>query len=244
MCNRLKSHLVAQAFAKKTGRDLVVRWQTNRQCGVRFQDLFEWGDDRVGGFRRLAVKRFPGIHTPPEAFPLDDEPVPLVLFDTRWQWVTASQFRGFLGDFADEARTWLKPIPAIQDRVEKVIESWRRPTVGVHVRRGDFREMNGWCVATERYVEAMRGITQRMGGDISFLLASDSGDEEVKPIVDAFPGQVHRLPASARNTLEGVSEALVCMLLLSRTDHLLLTPRSSFGETAAFLGGQPFDFVG
>lgn len=243
MCNRLRSHLIADSFARRTGRNLVVRWKKNRQCGAAFEELFCWGDESFGRFRNIAIKEFPGIQIPAEEHPLDDELSQLVLFDVFWQWVTPTQFLGFLGQFATEARKWLTPLPFVSERVDAASDQWPDQMVGVHVRRGDFREKQGWAIGTESYVEAMRRIREESGEDCYFFLASDASDDELAPLLAEFRGRLFRSPPSPRDDPDGVTEALITMLLLSKTDRLLLTPRSSFGETAAFLGGQPYEYV-
>lgn len=243
MCNRLKSHLIAHALAAKTGREVLLRWIQNRQCGARYEDLFEWGDTRFGRFKQISLKKFPGIRGTPEDAPLEDCPEQLILLDAFWQWITPRQFDSFLGDYACQARNCLKPLPSILDRVESLSADWPKRVIGVHVRRGDFTSINGWTVDNAHYVRAMHELQDKLGRHLTFVLASDASNEELLPITQPFSGQVLRIPPSPRENQSGIAHALVTMLLLSRTSYLLLTPRSSFGEMAAFLGGQPFEYV-
>ena len=244
MCNRLKSHLVARLYAKRHGRSLLIRWPMNGQCGARFEDLFEWRGEATGHLRDQQLIEFPDINTPAADLPMNDVPAALAVFDLSWQWITRDQFSDLLGDDADDARAAIRPQPAIAARVADVVDGWPRPIVGVHVRRGDFATMPGWTIDLDNYITAMKQVRDEHGKDLPFFLASDADDAELAPILSAFgKDAIFREPASSRETVDGVSSALVTMLLLSHTDRLILTPRSSFGETAAFLGGQPYTYA-
>ena len=95
-------------------------------------------------------------------------------------------------------------------------------------------------ISIARDAAAIEEALAKSPAGTALFLASDGSDEELAPLFDAVKCPILRRPPSSRTTSEGVAEALVTMLLLSRTRFNILTPLSTFGDTACFLGSVPF----
>jgi hypothetical protein len=112
--------------------------------------------------------------------------------------------------------------------------------IGAHVRRGDFVTFSQQHIPIERYVTAIHRALDEAPAGTALFLASDGTDEELAPLLSSVQCPILRRASSLRTTTDGVAEALITMLILSRTRFNILTPRSTFGDTACFLGNVPF----
>jgi hypothetical protein len=111
--------------------------------------------------------------------------------------------------------------------------------LGVHIRRGDFLELmryNGTCItAVEDYI---RCIDQHLevGPFDRLYLATDDTDVRVR-LRQRYGTQlcVSFEPRSLdRSTVEAIQDALIDLLLLSRSRYLIGTKRSSFSRVASW----------
>lgn len=124
-----------------------------------------------------------------------------------------------------------RPIPELQERINKIGHAFPASVVGVHIRRTD----NATAIAdspTELFIERMRQEDEA----IDFYLATDS--EEVKEEMKReFGDRIITSPHQAkRGDLEGMQDALVELYTLSRTSLILGSSHSTFSNTAAEIG--------
>jgi hypothetical protein len=138
---------------------------------------------------------------------------------------------------------WFRPVEEVESAVAKVTASFGPNTVGVHVRRTDH------AVAVERsplglFLEAMDDEAGQ-SPDVAFFLATDCEQTE-EAVRRRFGGIVLTYPKRSRDrgTPEGVLDAMVDLLCLSRTRRMVGSCGSSFSGTAALLGGIPLVTVG
>jgi hypothetical protein len=122
-----------------------------------------------------------------------------------------------------------------------------RPVVGVHVRRGDAlasrRAEQHRVSSDEAFAEAMAAEVARDPA-IRFFLSTDC-DKTQRAFAERFPGRVVFTPKEFPESVldapkRGQADALVDMLLLSRTRYVLGTHASTFGLMAAKLSGIRF----
>jgi len=246
MANRLKSHLMASQFALNTGRSLLVNWPRTQACGAKYEEIFEWNGSSHGPFFSIKILRFPGFqpsYTPDvEAFISTDHQCSLIVLDTRWQWTSRQQLFKILHTSRDNLLSNLVPVNEIKQEVSNILETWPSSVCGVHIRRGDFAQMGHWLIDIEKYCVAMEQVQAELEPDTKFFIATDAPDSEIAPVLHVFGERILKRKPSLRDTTDGVKEALIDLLLLSKTKRLILTPRSSFGEIAAFWGDVPFVF--
>jgi hypothetical protein len=107
---------------------------------------------------------------------------------------------------------------------------------GVHIRRNDhltfMKKDHRLVCPTSMFVKAMENVLHTNPGT-RFFLATDDKNEE-KLIMRLFPGAVivYEKAERSRNTTEGMQDALVDWLLLSKTSRIIASYASSFSEEA------------
>jgi hypothetical protein len=136
----------------------------------------------------------------------------------------------------------LKPRAEIMREVEKTIGRLDPGgLIGVHIRRGD----NAAAIQVSP-VEAFRERMQREVDEdpqATFFLATDDPATE-RQMKERFPGKVVTRPkVFARDRPEGVRDALVDVLVLSRCRLILGSYWSSFSDTASELAGAKRETV-
>ncbi|MBE9046260.1 hypothetical protein IQ255_17915 [Pleurocapsales cyanobacterium LEGE 10410] len=248
LANRLRLHCLAHAYALKTKRKLVIDWKRNVYCYATYHDLFVGGSSSLTmlspwerGYFRFA-ERFNRYSFDPNTLSDGDGVESLVDLPHRVVDVSnleASVERGSrLGPYHQEVLKSLIPRPEIQEKVNQFLDRFQSPTVGIHLRLGDFVNKYGTALPpVKRYVAIIQKITQFIP-DAVFILASDGDEETLKPLLSAGKCKV-RPKVNLRQSLEGMQDALTDLLVLSATDLVVSTPNSSFGGFAATLGNKP-----
>jgi hypothetical protein len=247
LCNRIQVVACATLLAADTGRELFVNWLPRHDCGAGYEDIF------LPGARTLedlpdhtvsysSVQRHPAVAPEKYASLLGeranerfggirrDPGQTLAVFSCH-------QFLGYFHDprFGPTVRELCKRVrPDITQVVHEFRERWFAPrTVGVHIRRGDWRGQRG----LDFYFDAMH-----RAGDAGFFVSTDE-PEIFETVQQRFPGAV-RYPATSfqRGDAGAVRDAMVDVLLLSSTSYLIGTPGSSFSAMAQTIGDIPGNF--
>lgn len=233
--NRLQAHIAAYAYSLSVGRQLVVRWTRNKHLNAAFDDLFQPTFPKFCDYKNYTILRKcdhkkSANHYFPE--PNSD----LVVFDTQFHPFDLDVLLSREHSIARYITASLVPIPEIAERVNAGAAKFRRPIVGVHIRRGDWCDI-GVDVPLDRYVTALVSLRKRYGFQGTCYVSSDADDEELMPFLERFDCIRYSNPVGPRGILAEAKEALVDMLLLSRCDYIVKTEGSSFSNVAAFLGG-------
>ena len=232
LANRLRLHIIAAGYALRHQKALHVHWPITEHCASRFTDLFE-------------PLPYPPVTSSSIALVARGEPlpalanVPLVVLRTDWQYGELSELYNHTTGCADVVRSSLRPRQNIMDEIERFARSMVWPAVGLHIRLGDFKK-NGQALSIERFIVAVKAHDQLHGTTLPLLLASDGTEAELAPIFAAFPGRIFRRRGSANRIDQGaLADALIDLWLLSRCQHIIQNPLSSFGQVACFLGNCP-----
>lgn len=154
----------------------------------------------------------------------------------------------------------IRPMPRILRQIDDFhARNWSDPMIGVHVRLTDKAlriARSGEAPPTDQSViDAMR-TELAARPNARFFLATDNAtsrcriQEEFGERVRAFP-TVFRDPALSEPHGHGslhvrhtsVEAAVIDLWLLSRTDHILGTRRSSFSVHASVLGNAPLTLL-
>jgi hypothetical protein len=239
LANRMRAHIIAQDFAIRTKRTLVVRWGKTSECGANFTDLFVWDGPSSTSIRDVCLVGYDHVTDVSTDKLTSDLSNETVVFDNPWQFISRHAFEARLGANINAARTFLIPRPDILNEVNAFACTWPASMLGVHIRRGDFVNV-AQGISLTRYITAIHESLKTMPSNTEIFIATDAQPEEIGPLTADFLGRIRLRPNMQRDSEAGVKSALVDMLLLSRTNFLVLTPLSSFGEMAAFLGNVPF----
>jgi len=240
--NRLRAHMMAQAYALRTGRELVVSWDKTRHLSADFGELFVWDGPTTASYK--SSRRLPYVKG--ELSPQSDREnfeEDIVCFDAQWQFVDSEYLFQSLGDFSGVILGSLRPEAKLAEQIAKVKSQWPKSVVGIHVRRGDFVTHTGQAISLDRYITATRKVLSTMPDDTHLFMASDASDAELLPIQEAFYGKIERCAVHPRESAAGAQASLRDLLLLSGTNHLVLTGGSTFGEFAALYGKVPVTFA-
>lgn len=261
LCNRLRVLLSGMALAEASGRQFMMVWTMNNRCNCRFEDLFHNSffvveDDQKRPKDLIIFGKYHGRAHPTFDI-LNDLRTHLAVISTGWL-VNPGLFVHHK-PLQDRCRQlWLdfKPDDVIMQKViEFKQQHFREPTLGVHLRRGDY--LRCCPERTHNMSEAMKAmvdfIRQFPQGRI-FLSTDDSAIDPstrkvhfqgIKQELKAQFGEtiVFTTPRSMdRNTPEAIQDGLIDLLLLRETNYFIGTRGSSFSEFAV-LGRQiPFVF--
>jgi hypothetical protein len=141
-------------------------------------------------------------------------------------------FKGLRKGIPDDSFRDLKPFrfylkDKLQDmltpKVKNLLSESSTPVIGIHVRRGDFRQTS-WMTSLDYFCGRTSQIRYAAGKCLPVTVFSDGSDDELAPLLD-MPG-VKRAPSNPE---------IVDMLLLSRSKVLVTCPASTFSNWAAFL---------
>jgi len=221
LCNRLRTIASGMKWKAMTEAErLVVHWNLNREMNARYTSFFE----------------VPGGVTVLEQ---DEEPtLERIAFSPRmkrWLPTWHSDYENWLSatDFS-----WVRLRPEMQARVDAVRCRLPVKCVGVHVRRTDNTESIRCSPMSAFYREMDKALEEGANG---FFLASDS--EPVKDDLTSRYGKGRIVTCervAARDSPDGVRDAVVDLTLLASTKRIIGSYYSSFSETAAAIGGIGF----
>jgi hypothetical protein len=243
LANRMRAHIIAQDYAIRSERSLSVYWQENEECGASFTDLFVWNGPEAISNKDICFIGYDYELDQSTANLVDTIVNETVVLDINWQFINRFAFEKRLLAGVDAAREYLIPRDDILNEVNHFAANWPTSMIGVHIRRGDFVNIADQAIEMERYANAIRESIKTMPADTGIFIATDAQPQEIATLNEEFTGQIRMRPNLQRDSKLGVRSALIDMLLLSRTNYLVLTPLSTFGEMAAFLKNVPFKYA-
>jgi hypothetical protein len=248
LANRLRAIASAHILADHTDRKLIIEWvPSERECNVTWEDLFINQVERyplpLSGFSGENFYDDTGSHD----FYWD---IPQLLAQNKSDVVALRTWRNFMpagmteGTFKRlKSRFYksLKPVSAVQEAVSCILERDFRNNhvIGIHIRRTDYFSYLGqdpWSVApTDLFIKEMRRFL-KTNPKVKFFLATDDKNEE-KIIKNHFPDSVivYEKEVVTRLTRNGMRDALIDWLLLSRACKIIGSYRSSFNEEAGIV---------
>lgn len=144
-------------------------------------------------------------------------------------------------EFYDFPRSFFREIfkvsDAVRHRADKISGNGIKPEISIQIRRTDHTLSIGHSP-----LEAFMEIIDRVAPS-PFYLATD--DETVKGLIARHaPGRVVMNPSpAARNTPQGILDAVAELLVMSRTGTIYGSYASSFPEIASWLGDVPLKTV-
>lgn len=257
LANRLRVLTSGLALAEATGRSFEMLWpDDNNTCGAGFAELFDsdlpvidvstaeletrieaeswWFGDALFG----DLPDFVGVAD-----------VDLRCIYVSWLVDPArSSDHRRIFDRAHEILAELRPVDEISRLIEASISKLTHPSVGVHIRRGDFVSARPEVVGNlDLAIEAVQREMER--GALSLFLATDDGAEasldqgsssaQPQGVREAFRNAfgdavIESQPRSLdRASPIAVADAIVDLWTLRSTDVIVGTSMSSFSELAA-----------
>jgi hypothetical protein len=260
LCNRMRA--IASALSLSTAADsrLIVFWEIDRDVGVRYEELFRpdsrfkivnvaphqtfrdavlfllYGEmERVYGvpvkwITRLVFRDRILRQVRPGQFGNAE----LERFVQSGPRVLISSWWAFYGN-PEPGFSFFRPHPSEQAQIDQICGQFGAHTIGVHIRRTD--NVNAIRYSpTHAFVAAMKDCIAA-DADVRFFLSTDS--EEIESEMKCMFGErvITRSRNISRSSVEGMTDAIVDLFLLSRTSRILGSYYSTFSETAASIGG-------
>lgn len=258
--NRIRSVDSAIALAECTGKKLKVIWDANRELNCPFSGLFEPVD-------RFELKEISSYYLPRKI----NEKISILLhrlsinypfsYDSVLHESDISRLKSENYNFCDqkgfnriyiningsfltpqEPYKYFKPVNFIDSRIKSLSQEFDSATVGVHIRRTD-NKLSIEKSPLERFIELMI-VEKSRNEKLKFYLSTDSPEAE-KIIIEKFPGNViTNKKELRRDRQEGIQDALVDLICLSKTSKIIGSYWSSFSEVAAEMGKIPLVIAG
>jgi hypothetical protein len=245
LANRLLMISGAERLARLTQRKLLVYWPENDQLGCSFDALFKntFSMLRDSDMHQLLrsdrpMKVYNARKCAPfyQEFSSDGDPSAEIVLVKGW---TAPKFaHETLAEITDELCANLKQLLP-QDELLATVSSVVLPKqcVGVHVRHGETWKYVERSVQSmrEHFETILRALTVACP-NAAFVLATTQPaiEENFRAL---FGDRIILSPKSSRERDgAGIREALIDLLLLSRTQAVLGTFGSTFSQVAAMLG--------
>ena len=137
--------------------------------------------------------------------------------------------------YGDHDYSWLAFSPRLQDNADEFLRQFGKHCIGVHIRRTDHVKSRAhspiWL-----FIDAMQAEVDR-DDQVRFFLATDS-DVVRRVLVARFGSRmITRKGGVSRFDPGGISDGVVDLMLLSRTDRIYGSYWSSFSNEAARIGG-------
>ena len=259
--NRLLGLGSAYAVAKKLDRKLVVMWKREVGCNIRFQELFDLPFEVVeiseNGLKKEPVAQILGDRAKKkwrnsaDRFLECDEVEKIKeregyegLFRLIEQTpVIYLKAFGPICEVTAESYSFVKPSKNIEEKGAYLFRELTGQCVGVHVRRTDHTE----AIANSPlalFAERMKKELET-AADISFFVATD--DKEVRSeLKELLPDAKLIFPQSDvidRDSKEGIEEAFIEMLALSKCRKILGSYNSTFSLLPSYIGNIPLETV-
>lgn len=244
LANRMRAIASALTYTREVGGTLVIGWKYDwGALEAPFSALFDMGA------------------LPPEIQVVEMGPQPDSAWNNgpeanspaAWEKFLAGaiakgnpvlQFKSWAAFYKAGTPEWLdalralKPLPELAERAAVALApAATNPPVGVHIRRTDHTK------AIENSPSALfwTAMRARVARTTHFYVASDN-DAERREAARQFPQQILTGPpkAGGRDSVDGMKDAMVDFIALSRCREVVGSAGSSFGEIAAAYGGIPF----
>ena len=248
--NRLLALTSAYELAEKLGRELLVIWKSEIGCQIRSEELFlfdgvkvinisesGWKQDFAGTLRGNAVKK--KYRGSADRF---------VECDEVEVWKKEGGFARVEQEIAKTSRIYIK---SYTNLCEITPDSFRfltpstaveARTVGVHIRRTDHTD----AIANsplELFTDRMkREIKEK---DANFYVTTDDA-RVMDELKQAFPAErlvIYENKVLDRDSREGIQDALVDMLCLSKCSRIIGSYRSTFSLIPSIMGNIPLEMM-
>lgn len=241
LANRMRAIASALTYTREVGGTLVIGWKYDWSAlEAPFSALFDMTalppDIQV-------VEMGPQPDSAWNDGPETNSPAAWEKFLAATKGHPVLQFKSWAAFYKAGTPEWLaalrtlKPLPELAERAAAALAQATTPPVGVHIRRTDHTK------AIENSPSALfwTAMRARVARTTYFYVASDS-EAERREAARQFPQQILTGPrkVGGRDSVDGMKDAMVDFIALSRCREVVGSAGSSFGEIAAAYGGIPF----
>lgn len=259
--NRLLGLGTAYSISRMLGRELLVVWKREAGCNIAAERLFDlpvrveeisengWKKEPLAQMRGAKVqKKYRGMAS--RFLSCDDveqirrdEGYDGILSAIEKEKIIYIKAFGPLCMPEPDVFAFLKPAANIEAKGSALFSQLDGTAVGVHIRRTDHAEAIAHSPLS-LFEERMRD-EMRQDENVLFFVATDDANVK-KEMRTALPDAriiFSETSVLDRNAPEGIEDALVEMLALSKCRKILGSYNSTFGQLAAYLGRTPIEIV-
>lgn len=259
--NKLLGLGSAYAIAQKLNRELVVMWKREVGCNVKAKELFDLPmrvlEVSENGYSKEPLGQLAGSFTMSRWRKASDR------FLECGEVETLKKEKGYEGvlqliqetpriylksfgpicELDASCYTFLKPAGAVEEKGEQLFSRLNSHTVGVHIRRTDHTE----AIANSPlslFVERMQRELEEDGGTNFFVATDDAAVK--KELRQQLPEEClvfYENGVIDRNSKEGIVDAYIEMLALSKTRKILGSYNSTFSLLPSYIGNIPLEVV-
>jgi len=252
LCNRLKTLVSCMRMCVYHKKKIVLYWPPDRNMfNCHFEDLFENNfeqtDTMLGLCEASATrfwllpndvpKRFATVHPNYSdavtlGFYTKHPEDPSQVIDYEYDRIPIALRQEYLRFFNE-----LIPVKCIKKIVERYIREIPDNTVGVHIRRTDLMRKPGRNMGTDdKFMKTMDECIEKEK-DVKFFLATDCpiAEENFKQRYGSSILAYQKRSFDRREN-NGIQDALIDLLLLSKAKHIIGSHLSSFTELAWWFG--------
>lgn len=255
--NRLLGLCTSYMLAKQLNRELVVIWKRETGCNIRADELFQLPMRVVevseNGYSKEPIAHFMGNRTRKNWRSRAD----LFLECDDVEKIKAEQgYAGLLHVISETSCiyfktfgpvcepkpscfSFLKPASAVEERGQELFRRIDADTIGVHVRRSDHTE----AIANSPVALFAQQMKKEAAGKHAarfFVATDDAGVRlELQSLLADLELIFYDQGVIDRNSKEGLMDAMVEMLALSRCKKILGSYNSTFSLLPSLLGNVP-----
>ena len=258
LCNRMRTIASYYSLARETGRKLTVVWLRDAGMNCPCARLFSLPDDvnvvegpyvskarmRLRSLARKLTRRAEGRRF--DRTVENWEAKKALTYETalamQAKSLYASTCYSLESDYEKYDYSIFRPAPDILHLADAATQDFPANCVGVHIRRTDNARSIG-ASRTRDFIGRMRSEVEQDSA-ASFFLATDSPEEE-RALRAEFPGRIltYEKRSLARDMEQGIVDAYVDYLCLSRTRKIYGSFYSSFSRCAAALRGIELEIM-
>jgi len=244
LANRMRALASALVLSEQVRQQLFVLWELGNALDCRFSDLFRpiesisavWNirvHDRMNRMLRRLYPLFFRLVEQDEVASYLNQPQEFLAMAERGRLM----MRTYSLFFPVHDRTFdlFRPVPELQQAIDRLSSDFNENMVGVHIRRGDNKKSieHSPTALFEDYMQTRIAANHRT----RFFLATDSLDDE-RYLKARFADHIVSRPKRSyeRNNPDAIRDALVDLYCLSRCRLIYGSHWSSFSEVAALIG--------
>jgi len=263
LSNRLKSLISAMRLTQKLSRTILLHWPLNFICGARFQELFETKIREINTeelnnlYKKGEIKKcknYEDCKTDDKFILLDNWRFVLFPNEVKKEFAIVFPVKNKESIDLEYERTpkrlqrdflkyvnKLTPKEEIRRNVELFLKKYDfSKIIGLHVRRTEFMitpDRRGFVSTDEKFFGKIKSILKNSPEKL-FFLATDSKKTE-KNFIREFGNKIIILKNKDwdKSRSKSTRDALIEMLVLSKTNRILGTYLSTFTEMAWWFSG-------
>ncbi len=257
--NRLLALASAHELCEEMNRELVVIWKREAGCNAKAADLFDFAGVRVieiseNGYKKELFGTIKGNLTKKKYRSRGTAFFPCDKIDQYKQQGRFAELREEIArepalyiksytnlcELGKESFSFIRPSAAVSEKGRDVFSRIGAKTIGVHIRRTDHAEAIKNS-PLELFFDRMR--QEIAEHDADFYVTTDDREVE-QALKEAFPENrliLYEGKRIDRDSKEGIEDALIDMLALSKCSRILGSYQSTFSLIPSMMGGIPLE---